>query len=126
MNTDTAPEVVEFITLEEGDDLIVSFAIGTGVPGDVLSLTLLRTPKFEFALPADECGVVVSHESFPREEDDPDLLRRITMAPPVVTIETTDSRYELDVSKVDRSKLQAAQGVLKQMNFDNRFVLELA
>jgi hypothetical protein len=38
-------ETVDFITLESGDDLIVSFAIGGEYPGDVISLTLLRTPK---------------------------------------------------------------------------------
>lgn len=34
-----------FITNEDGDDLIVSFAIPADESGDVKSLTLLRTPK---------------------------------------------------------------------------------
>jgi len=125
MNADPTPEVVEFITLESGDDLIVSFAIATKEPGEVLSLTLVRTPKFEFALPTDEWGVVVSHESF-SQKDDRDLLQRIKVAPPVVSIATTRRRYELDVSKVDRRELNSAQRVLERMNFDNRFVLRLA
>jgi hypothetical protein len=125
MNADSPPEVVDFITTEDGDDLIVSFAIATQVPGDVVSLTLIRTPKFEFALPDDERGVSVSHESFP-QRDGLEHLQRIRVAPPVVSIATTQRLYELDVSKVDDGELGSAQRVLERMNFDNRFVLRLA
>ena len=113
MSADSAREVVDFITTEDGVDLIVSFAIGTGVPGDVVSLTLLRTPKFEFALPEDERGVSVSHESFPQREG-LEHLQRIKVAPPVVSIATTHSLYELDVSKVDSTELGAAQQILER------------
>jgi hypothetical protein len=125
MNADSTPEVVEFITIESGDDLIVSFAIAGTEPGHVISLTLIRTPKFEFVLPEDEKGVSVSHESFPVEEG-MERLQRIRVAPPVVSIATTRTRYELDVSKVDRRELRSAQRVLERMNFDHRFVLRLA
>ena len=125
MNADSPHEVVDFITTEDGDDLIVSFAIATQVPGDVVSLTLIRTPKFEFALPDDERGVSVSHESFP-QRDGLEHLQRIRVAPPVVSIATTHRRYELDVSKVDDGELGSAQRVLERMNFDNRLVLRLA
>ena len=54
MSADPSPEVVAFITIEEGDDLIVSFAIADEEPGEIVSLTLLRTPKYEFILPTDE------------------------------------------------------------------------
>jgi hypothetical protein len=124
MNTNSTPEVVEFITIEEGADLVVSFAITNKEPGDVVSLTLIRTPEFEFALPEDEKGVSVSHESFP-EEGIADRLQRIMVAPPVVSIATVRKRYELDVSKVDRDELQSARRVLERMNFDNRFVLRI-
>jgi hypothetical protein len=125
IHADPTPEVVAFITIEEGDDLIVSFAIADEEPGEIVSLTLLRTPKYEFILPTEETGVSVSHESFP-EEEERDRLHRIRVAPPVVTIETTSTRYELDVSKVDRGELRSAQRVLERMNFDESFVLELA
>jgi hypothetical protein len=125
MNANPTPEVVAFITIEEGDDLIVSFAIAAQEPGEIVSLTLLRTPKYEFMLPTDERGVSVSHESFPAEEEK-DGLQRIKLASLVVTIETISTRYELDVSKVDRHEIRSAQRVLERMNFDGRFVLELA
>ncbi|MDR3675246.1 MAG: hypothetical protein P4N24_07130 [Acidobacteriota bacterium] len=123
MTTNSTPEVVDFITIEKGTDLVVSFAIPDKEPGEVLSLTLIRTPKFEFALPEDEKGVSVSHDSFPQEGIE-DRLQRIRVVPPVVSIATRNRRYELDVSKVDRKELKSAMRVLERMNFDNRFVLK--
>ena len=124
MSADSTPEVVEFITTESGNDLIVSFAIAGNEPGHVISLTLIRTPKFEFVLPEDEKGVSVSHESFPVDEG-MERLQRIRVAPPVVSISTTRTRYELDVSKVDPGQLLTVQAVLERMNFDNCFILRL-
>jgi hypothetical protein len=41
-------ELVAFITVETGDDLIVSFAVcEADDPTAIESLTILRTPKFE-------------------------------------------------------------------------------
>jgi len=124
MSGETISAVVEFITVEEGTDLIVSFVIAGEEPDEVVSLILLRTPVFEHILPAEERGVRVSHESFPVEADG-NLLHRITITPAVVAIETTRTRYELDVSKVDRDELQSAQRVMERMNFDQRFVVEI-
>ena len=53
--------MVNFIRTEQGGDLIVSFAVAaSGYPADILSLTLLRTPKYEFILEPHERGVSVS------------------------------------------------------------------
>ena len=76
-----------FITTEDGDDLIVSFALEDDEPGEVVSLTPLRTPKYESLLPEDERGVIVSHEVDFEDEDQ--YLRRIRLAVPVTTIEST-------------------------------------
>jgi hypothetical protein len=43
-------ERVSFIRTEETDDVIVAFAIEDLEPGQVKSLILVRTPKFEFVL----------------------------------------------------------------------------
>jgi hypothetical protein len=124
MKADEELDVVSFVTHKDGDDLILSFAIADEEPGEVISLTLVRTPKYEALLPVDERGVSVSHESFP-EDDDPDLLRRLTMTGPVVTIETTRAKYNLDLSDVDRRELREARRILTKMNFDQCFILEL-
>ncbi|MGH9201807.1 MAG: hypothetical protein ACRD2A_11300 [Vicinamibacterales bacterium] len=124
-NRDEELDVVSFVTLQDGDDLIVSFAIADEDPGEIVSLILVRTPKYEPLLPADERGVSVSHESFPDDDDDRDRLRRLTMTGSVVTIETTRTQYNLDVTDVDRRELLLAQRILKKMNFDRCFVLQL-
>jgi len=124
MKADDELDVVSFVTLQDGDDLIVSFAIADEEPGEIISLILLRTPKYEDLLPADERGVSVSHEAFP-EDDDRDRLRRLKMSGSVVTVETTRAQYDLDVSDVDRRELLEVQRILKKMNFDRCFILEL-
>ena len=65
-----------FITNEDGDDLIVSFAIPIDDAGNIKSLTLLRTRKYEFALEESERGVTVSREDFPNDRNVNDSLWR--------------------------------------------------
>lgn len=116
-------ETVSFLTTEDGDDLIVSFAIEDDEPGEVVSLILLRTPNYESLLPDRERGVSVSHEvDF---DDEQQYLRRIRLAVPITTIDSTRRTYELDVSRVDSAEIKAARQILTRMNFDHRFVLEL-
>ena len=108
---------------EEGDDLIVSFALECSEPGEVKSLILLRTPKFEFILDEDERGVKVSHDDEPEVENN--LLGRIRIASPMVVIESTYNRYELDVSGVNQEELAEASAILHKMNFDKSFTFEV-
>ena len=121
--TSRKPEVVGFVTTEDGDDLVVSFALEGDEPGEVVSLILLRTPKYESLRPDEERGVSVSYDA--DAEDEGEYLRRVRLAEPVSTIESTRRRYELDLSQVDRQELAAARRILARMNFDRRFVLEL-
>jgi len=116
-------ENVLFMNNEEGDDLIVSFAIECSEPGDVKSLILLRTPEFEFILDEDERGVSVSHDDEPEVENN--LLHRIQVAPQIVVIESTYNRYELDVSRVNQEELSEACAILHKMNFDKSFTFEV-
>ncbi len=92
-------EEVSFIHTERGDDLIVSFAIPGLEPMEVKSLTLLRTPKYEFILDADERGVVVSFDDFLNEEHD--LLQAIAIWDERIEIVTGQHRYLLNAGKVD-------------------------
>jgi hypothetical protein len=107
---------VNFITTEKGDDLIVSFAVAAGdFPGDILSLTLLRTPKYEFILDPDERGVSVSWEE---DEDESELLLAVERSKDIVKLETTRREFTLDVSHVDDDDLRRMRNVLQKMNFD--------
>jgi len=111
---------VNFITTEKGDDLIVSFAIPGDLPGDVLSLTLLRTPKYESILDPDERGVSVSWEE---DEDEGELLLAVEHSKGVVKLITTRREFTLDMSHVDNGDLSRMRKVLQKMNFDRAFKL---
>jgi hypothetical protein len=112
---------VDFITTEQGDDLIVSFAVATGdFPGDILSLTLLRTPKYEFILYPDERGISVSWEE---DEDESELLLAVERSRDVVKLKTTRRKFTLDVSHVDDDDLSRMSKVLQKMNFDKKIRL---
>ena len=107
---------VDFITTEQKDDLIVSFAIAASdFPGDLLSLTLLRTPKYEFILNPDELGVSVSWEE---DEDEHELLLEIEYSGDTVKLNTTRREFTLDVPHVDDDDLSRMCKVLHKMNFD--------
>jgi hypothetical protein len=117
-------ETVEFITTESGDDLIVSFAIaGRTDPVDVIGLTLLRTPKFEFILEPDERGVSISHEDI---LDDEDMLESIHWEGTTVRIVTrARRRYVLDVWRVSDDEVRQAKEILGAMNADHAFKMEV-
>jgi hypothetical protein len=112
---------VNFITTERGDDLIVSFAVAAGdFPGDILSLTLLRTPKYEFILDPDERGVSVSWEE---DEDENELLLAVEHSGDVVKLNTTTREFTLDISRVAHEDLSRMRKVLHRMNFDRAIQL---
>jgi len=111
-----------FIHTEDGDDLIVSFAITGEDPTDpegVKSLTLIRTPKFESLLPDDERGVNVSYDDFP--DDGYDLLTGIVLENQCFRIRTQNHEYTVNVQHVDNEELKEAIRILKKMRFDDRF-----
>jgi len=74
------------MTNESGDDLIVSFAVDQDVPREVLSVILMRTPKFEHLPDPAERGVRVSHERYPDSDDE--YLRRFVLRDGVAEIAT--------------------------------------
>ena len=117
-------ERVDFITSESGDDLIVSFAIGRADPGEIRSLTLMRTPKYEFILNDSERGVSVSDED--REEDDADLLEEIEFRGDEVRIVSQNTECQLDCSRVDPEEVEDAKKILRAMNFDSRFRIHIS
>jgi hypothetical protein len=117
-------ETVAFISTENGDDLIVSFAvIDPADPTEIDSLTLLRTPKYEHLLGDWERGVRVSFER--SVEDDDELLEELHLdgKSAVVRLTTSLRNYELDVRKVDEGEIKAMRNVLVRMNYDRRIRL---
>jgi hypothetical protein len=118
-------ERVMFITTEGGDDLIVSFAVQSrDDPMDstsVESLTLMRTPKFEFILDEHERGVRVTFDRHDRDDDD--FLQKVEYAESeaIIRIQTSSRKYELDLRKVGPDDLKRMRQILKKMNYDQKF-----
>ena len=113
---------VAFITTESGDDLILAFAVqDLEDPSEIESLTLLRTPKYEFIVEEAERGVSVSFERYPDEEND--YLRAVEYleAESTVRLKTLAREYELDVRKVDANELKKMRQILRKMNYDQKF-----
>ena len=111
-----APQHVPFLTVEDEDDWVVSFALG---PQGAHRLTLVRTPRLEFMLRPEQRGVSVGAEAGQR----PALLVAVQWGPKSVDVVSTAKRYSLDISKVDNATRTAALRVLGKMNFDQRFQL---
>jgi hypothetical protein len=97
---------VEFITIEDETDLIVSFAIA---PSAHRSLTLLRSPQYEFLFLEYERCVYVSFD--PSEPDDDPLLS-VHWGKLTVTVKTVRHVYQLDISAVDEIEITGAKTVL--------------
>ena len=101
---------VEFITSEDEIDLIVSFAIA---PAAHKSLTLLRSPKYEFILADDERGISVS--TLDPTDQKRDLLRLVQWQQGSVTVKTERHDYSLDISAVAADEVAEAKAVLQKM-----------
>ena len=120
-------ELVQFMTAEIGDDLIVSFFVA--MPHDPnygRSIILMRDKKWEYLIAERDRGVKVSDENFPENNKaDNNYLIGIQIGDTVAEIETTHRRYKLDLRNVDVSEVRAVQKTLKKMNYDKRFKLAI-
>jgi hypothetical protein len=117
--------LVAFITVQSGDDLVISFAVcRPDDPSDIESLIILRTPKYEAFLYDWERGASVSFERDLKGDERP-LLREVAYAPDdkSVTLRTDHQTYKLDVRKVDPSELSAMCRAFRKMNFDSSIQL---
>ena len=115
-------ESVQFITCEDdGTDQVISFALACGEM-EITSLTLLRTPEFERILDEAERGVSVSLEA--ETDEDFDMLEVVMLEANSVTIKTQETKYDLDVSRVDPDELSEMKVLMERMNFDAGFRIE--
>ena len=112
----TSPQPVPFLTVEDEDDWVVSFALG---PQGANRLTLMRAPRLEFMMHPEQRGVSVAAETPPHRAQ----LVAVQWGSTSVDVVSTERRYRLDVSKIDGGTLAAAMRVLGKMNFDQRFQL---
>ncbi|HLA33540.1 MAG TPA: hypothetical protein VJ001_01595 [Rhodocyclaceae bacterium] len=109
-------EYVPHISVQDGDDLVVSFALGEH-SGNYL--TLMRTPKYESLSPEEERGVCVS----PREDcsQPPEMLRSLQWGVGTLVLRSNRYEYRLDLGAVDAREIAEARALLQKMNFDGKF-----
>lgn len=112
-------EYVPFLSVEDSDDLIVSFGLGENAS---TSLTLLRTPKYEHLLPEEERGVSVG--SGASDDLEREMLVSVQWGSDIVRIESTAKSYTLNINEVGLVEIKDAKRILSKMNFDHRFEMK--
>lgn len=116
-------DLVAFISVEAGDDLLLSFAVqDPDDPFEIESLILLRTPKFEFIFEEDERGIRVSFERF-REDDDYLEEVQFSEQEKAIQLRTRAHTHNLDLRKLDPKDFAAIRKLLRKMNYDGRVKL---
>jgi hypothetical protein len=118
-------ELVSFISIEdEAPDLILSFAVWEPGLDDIRSIIIMRTPEYEVFLDEAERGVSFSDEA--RLDSETDMVKKIEFVDDSVRIITNHTECELDLRKVEEKEIKKAKLLLKRMNFDNSFEIEIA
>jgi hypothetical protein len=110
---------VEFITLEDEQDLIVSFALA---PAGQHSLTLLRAPQYEYLLPEENRRPTVSLSSA-REEGD--YLTSVLWKGSHVEVHSEKHAYVLDASPISEEEKAEAVVVLRKLAKGGVFRLQV-
>lgn len=122
-------EKVLFISVETGDDLIVSFV----TPGDsyyegdfmdIKNFIMLRTPKYEHLLPDSDRGVKITQDNFYNEEDE--FLQKIVFSKETIQVTSSRTTYKFDINGIEKDDLTKAMNICKDMNFDSRFKYKTA
>ena len=83
------------------------------------SLILMRTPIYENFLDDHERGVSVSFKNI----EDNFRLKSVMLGEDIVEISDEENKYVLDMRRVDKEDINELEGILKKMNFDNRFTI---
>jgi hypothetical protein len=115
------PHFVSFITVEDGTDLIVSFAVVDPEDGSYQdSLNIIRTPKYEvFLEPHERCPMV----SFPLEDEGverrPLNLASYSADDGVISIQCDGATFSLDLSRVEPEDFDAMAEILRKMCKDS-------
>ncbi|HEX3044263.1 MAG TPA: SEC-C metal-binding domain-containing protein [Bacillota bacterium] len=119
--SDGVIDTVNFIHTEDSDDLVVSFSFDEGTEFGIDGFTIHRCLKYEFILKPYERGPAVGWTA----DDEIILVKSVKINPRQVEITTTRARYRFDLTKVSIEDYQATLRVLKKMNIDGAYKLEI-
>jgi len=117
-------EKVEFIHVENGDDIIISFSCEEGSTFGVDGFIMHRTPKYEFMVAPDERGACTAWG----EDDIRVLVDQVYMTRNDVKIITRGKvgEYHFDINKISDKEYDALIKHFRLINFDNSIRMEIA
>ena len=113
--------VLSFVNIEEDEkDLIISFALDEG-DGEIRSLILHRTLFYEFIMPEEERGTIVSLEGDELDDEHLNTLESFEIDTPLLKIKSRFRSYEVDAQILEAEEIEQIKRSLARQNFDNRF-----
>ena len=108
---------VQFITIQDDDDLILSFSFEEGTEFGVEGFMLHRCPKYEFALMPHERGSSVTWT----DDDEIVTVESFELSRASVMITTRYRQYAFDISGLSDREVKVIRKIVRKKNFDNRF-----
>ena len=112
---------VNFSSVEYGADLILSLSFDEGTEFGVEGFIIQRDMLFEHLLDPGERGPCIDWT----DDDIEILVKRVELSKNTIKIDTQESKYEFDISRLSEKDVKDIKAVLKKMNFDDCFELEL-
>jgi hypothetical protein len=107
---------VNFIHTEVNTDIILSLSFDEDTEFGIDGFTIIRTPKFEFALMPHERGACVNWDE---ETDTREIIKEITGMGNELTFVSTVRSYAFDISKLSHQELNQLWETIDRMNFDS-------
>jgi hypothetical protein len=108
---------VLFTTIEDNDDLVLSFSFEEGTRFDVEGFIIQRSPQFEFSLRPHERGPLLDWT----DDDEIITIKEVELSREVAVLKSQYERYAFDISHLSEEEFRAVIEILKKMNFDNIF-----
>lgn len=112
---------VIFSRVEDGTDLILSLSFAEGTEFGVDGFIIQRTPSLEKFLDPHERGASIDWT----DEDIIILVTRVELSKNIIKIDSQENQYEFDISGLSEKDINDIKAILKKMNFDDSFELEL-
>jgi len=107
---------VNFIHTEVGTDIILSLSFDEDTEFGIEGFIIVRTPKYEFALPPHERGACINWDE---ETDTIELIKEITCIGNEITFVSDKRSYQFDISRLDKAEFAELWKTVDRMNFDD-------
>ncbi|MFQ5632723.1 MAG: hypothetical protein ACE5I1_28480 [bacterium] len=113
---------VNFITTEMGTDIIISLSCDEGTEFGIDGFTMIRTPKYEFALMPDERGACINWDD---ETDTREIVKKITWIGHKITFESSTKKiYRFDLSRLSEVDKKRLWKTIEKINFDRSIIVK--